>query len=165
MCFPTQSLGDAVRIELDTNKKLMGIAFCVCYGANSSDDEFACAVIFRDVNKEFNYFTSIDAQRIHGRSSKHLWLSYWPSAFYSVCLQNSFYLEFLFIVKGPNKTCCGPCGIWLLYEEDHIQVLETATNLLMMSRTNNNTHVPRGKILRTLLLLLLFPGVILFYFH
>lgn len=149
--FKTKSLGSSVSIQLDTNKMLRGIAFCVCYGANySSDDEFSCGVLFRDINGQFNYMKKIVAQKIYRRSSNLLWLSYSPRAFYSECLQSTFYLEFMFFDKEfSNNSCCGPCGVWMIYEED-MQVLnlvlETATNLLKMERMNINAHVPRGKI-------------------
>ena len=121
----------------------MGIAFSVCFRANSSnDEEYSCMVRVRANNKQFNLLTV--AKKFYRRSSNHVWLSYSPRAFYLECLQcYCDELEFTFYANGSHNSCCGPCGVWLIYEKD-IEVLNyistTATSLKRrdMLKLNDN---------------------------
>ncbi|KAF3437652.1 hypothetical protein FNV43_RR20408 [Rhamnella rubrinervis] len=144
--FTRQSLGPSISIKLDpnwSNNKWMGIAFSVCFRANSSnDDEFSCMVRVDAKNKQFNLLTV--AKKFCRRSSNHIWLSYSPRAFYLESLQSYWdELEFTFYVNGSHNSCCGPCGVWLIYEKD-IEVLTyistTAASLKRMNMLNLNDN-------------------------
>ncbi|KAF3437674.1 hypothetical protein FNV43_RR20430 [Rhamnella rubrinervis] len=122
--FTTRSSGSSLSINLDSDNKWIGIAFSLCFPANSWDDEFSCTVKVRGQNKEWNFVT----EKIYRRSSNHLWLSYSPRDFYSECPQNGCYcLDFSFYVNEPNNSCTGPCGVRLVYEKDREELNKLAT--------------------------------------
>ncbi|KAF3437673.1 hypothetical protein FNV43_RR20429 [Rhamnella rubrinervis] len=113
--FTRQSSGPSISIRLDGNNKWIGIAFSVCFRANSMHDEFSCMVRVHGNNKKYKLVT----KKIYRRSSDHFWLSYSPRDLYLECLQNGCHgLGFSFYANESNSSCCGPCGVRLVYKEE-----------------------------------------------
>lgn len=149
----TKSSQPSISIELDPNwyknNKWIGFSMFVCLHANSFwtvIDNFKYSVRF-GVHRS-NRITLHSIRGIKNRSSDHIWVFYLHrDIIHSDWLQKTCgNPEFSFYAYNnsrneEDKSCCGPCGLRLVYEEDIEELNQISNNYFNKSDLDHgNVH-------------------------
>ena len=122
--FRVQSSGPSTRTKLYPNwctSEWMGFALSVYFPANSSSNNFSCVISFLGENLKVSKESITEKES----SSGYIWLLHLTPDYFPInWLHNSFgNIEFTFhahaLFNGnSSNSCCGPCGVRLVYESD-----------------------------------------------